>query len=321
MYSCFVLFLTLRTLCVLCCVVLCYVVLCCVVLCCVLSLRFLCVALFSCIVVLCCVVLCCVCCLVFCCVVLCLCLFSSVLLLQFHHHATDLAPILTCSGVIDIGLNEISSQQRAAFAAATTGLAKEPTLIVPCSASPSTSYNNPTLWTTGWPWLFTWGVGGPENESNAQQPPRRTKLSFERWLKHLANLHDRRFQLDHNMMLAAFNEVWRRKLLRRSRRVMEQPTSLADAKLIATLTADQTAQFAKLESENKAGPRSTWPPAIQALWRKLKTVGSTLPQTDLERAGWRHEITGYAQHENTICSFSRLFSFFRLYSGFSLDSV
>ena len=68
-------------------------------------------------------------------------------------------------------------------------------------------------------------------------------------------------------------------LLRSARLVMERPSSLKDSTAIAFLTSAEL-QPAAGDADDGAISEN---PALQALWRKLRTIGAPQPQTDVER--------------------------------------
>ena len=78
---------------------------------------------------------------------------------------------------------------------------------IPHDPKPVNEFFNPELLPRIYPTLFPYGIGGPED------PQRNQPLSFIRHVKHLFNLHDRRFQEHYSFLFTTFNIIQHRNVL------------------------------------------------------------------------------------------------------------
>ena len=74
---------------------------------------------------------------------------------------------------------------------------QDPTLFVPHASRPANEYNNPEMWTGGYPDLFPYNNGGPEAK-------RDVPVSLQRWVKHLL-FHDDRFRRNQPFIFHVYN--------------------------------------------------------------------------------------------------------------------
>ena len=111
--------------------------------------------------------------------------------------------ILETSGVVDMEVTGISTAQHAAAAAVKK--LQDSTLLYPHGSQPTVEYNNPQMWTGGYPYLFPYNMGGPEGQHSVP-------LSLSRWIQHLLHFHDPRFRTDHTFIFHVFNVLQKREV-------------------------------------------------------------------------------------------------------------
>lgn len=102
---------------------------------------------------------------------------------------------------------------------------------IPHSKSPVSEYDNPALFPCMFPHLFPCGIGGLEDKN------RRTHVSIEAHVKHLLNLSDTRFQVDHSFAFVAMNILQCRKTSRASRFKVNRKAYKRAAELLSSVEA------------------------------------------------------------------------------------
>ncbi len=204
--------------------------------------------------------------------------------------------IMESTGVIDMSFNSMSTDEQTCIAAKNLmenvndcvpevnrkSDASENTsvLLVPHSALPVVEFNNPNLWTGGYPWLFPYGLGGGEEK-------RKTPLSLRRWMNHLLEYHDNRFKEEQPFIFHVYNVLQKRDVCLYS--------SLAVRYKRFSTTAEKLNNISSKDIEkaiSSLANRKLEDANVKALLKQLEIVGSKIPGTGYIRRTYRMEIQG-----------------------------
>jgi hypothetical protein len=151
--------------------------------------------------------------------------------------------------------------------------------------SPVNEFNNPALFPSIYSTLFPYGIGRFEDKT------RKTWLSFKRYIKHLFNLSDRRFQEHYSFLFTVFNILQRRQvLLHISLKVKKLSFNSIASKF--ALTSPQAIHCstecvsrgdfhtAKFEDEHE----------VLKLMKEVQLITSHVPSSSASRVAMRNEI-------------------------------
>ena len=123
-------------------------------------------------------------------------------------NSTDVNPeVLFASVLITDVDNAVSSSQLAAAAIRHLRRKGGGYLQIPHQPQPSNEFSNPDLFPMLYPTLFPYGIGGFDDNN------RRVTVSMRRQVKHLLQLHDRRFQEHYSFLFTAFNILQHHEML------------------------------------------------------------------------------------------------------------
>ena len=192
-------------------------------------------------------------------------------------------PAIYLNGIVDLDvLHTTSAQIRTA---ALENLVKGvPTMAVPHSANPISTFTDPDAWVCSYPMLYPRGVGGPPIATAHSTNPdrtcvRRTKLSSEMYFRHCLNLHDSGFARDPGWMFVAQNDLQIKAMLRSAR--------------TTTTAVDPENQFlliteALINECFKKGPGAKSNDVnVNRFLQCLRSSGGQVKGTDQERLKWR----------------------------------
>ncbi|KAF7983177.1 hypothetical protein HWV62_23418 [Athelia sp. TMB] len=140
--------------------------------------------------------------------------------------------------VMDVDANAPSNELKAA---AMRHIKKDGgrSLEIPHDPIPCSEYDRPNLFPMVYPTLFPYGLGGFEDLR------RSPKISFQRHVKHLLSLKDRRFQEHYSFQFVAFNIMQRRTLLLRTNLKVKRSAFENAAKGFASVTAEAIGAVSK----------------------------------------------------------------------------
>jgi hypothetical protein len=209
-----------------------------------------------------------------------------------------LEPIITRSCAVNVNVDDVSEKQRKSL-----GLQSvvDPlnftvaTLISPHDEHPINTFGNPQFWPKGWPFLFTLGVGGPEEDKNLPvgSPKRLHTMTFDRFSQRIAKLYDDRFETDRDFGGVVWNLKQRRSMITWTRLKVQLPKTPEEIEQLSSLTSDMVED--DIEKLNKGLQFSECSLPFQKFYKLIGSIDKNLPQSDGERKGWRHEITGLMQ--------------------------
>lgn len=159
-----------------------------------------------------------------------------------------------------------------------------PILVFPRKGDPISEYNNPDLWSLGFPTLFTQGKGMPELYNK-----RKVYFSFKDWCSHALCIKDSRFRLHPTFLFYITNVNRRRDVALNSRlKILKKLTNEdVDAfnalKDMTTLEFEQAARAfqntGKIENEN-----------LKKVTKILTVTGSQISSHVLSKLTMRQEI-------------------------------
>ena len=169
-------------------------------------------------------------------------------------------------------------------------------------SKPINTWFNPSWWTRSYPFLYIFGVGGPENQEVFDEygavdedlsTIRRTKLTLEEYFKRLANLRDQRFNHDRSFFGSAWDIMRRRQLYRAVRIQLKLPHH--DHDLLVAINKITAADIKKhLGNFDPAkDDYNDLPDPIRQLLKYTRNVGANLSQSDQERLNWRYQIHAF----------------------------
>ena len=194
--------------------------------------------------------------------------------------------VMGSSGVIDVDVSSLTSLQESTATARhlieNTRNAEdhEEITLIPHGPDPVCEYRNPEMWTGGYPWLFPYGTGGPEED-------RKVNLSFHKWMKYVLNHRLSRFRLDHAFQFHIFNVLQKRNVCLHTSMIVKQP-KFAD-------TADKLSKLSSKQIENaisSLSDRKMDDPAVKLLLDQVQVVGKHLPGSPYAKKPYRMEIHG-----------------------------
>ena len=136
-------------------------------------------------------------------------------------------PMLS-SGVIDIDAESVSMLTRAETV---RNSFKPEYLRVPHDPEPTNTTRNPNFWLLGFPWLFPWGIGAPDD------PDRSFPLSLELFVRRALELQDDRFRCDPAFMFVAANLIQRYHVCLQTKLVMQTASFKRSAEMLRALTS------------------------------------------------------------------------------------
>ena len=185
--------------------------------------------------------------------------------------------LMESSGVLDLGGDEVSTSSQ--LTAALQNL--QGTMIVPHGQNPLTDYNNPLLWLGSYPWLFPYGLGGPE-------APRKTSLSLRMYIRHLLLYAEDHFKLDIAFKFHVFNVLQKRSVSLHTSLLLKSPQSSYIKDNISNLNHSTLIKL--LEAvEKKVSPVD---PRIKVLLDNLSSTGAKIDGSPYCKKGSRREIFG-----------------------------
>lgn len=162
----------------------------------------------------------------------------------------------------------------------------KPFLQVPRNPMPVREYFNPELFPRMYPTLFPYGVGGLEDHSRA------IAIGFNRHLKHLFRLADRRFQEHYSFLFAAFNIVQRRQVVLHTSLKVQRASLQTLSKRFKELTPEAVHRVCtKVENgEFKVADCDVEEHRVVELLKEVEVVNSHVPGTAAAKMDMRQEI-------------------------------
>ncbi len=194
--------------------------------------------------------------------------------------------VMESTGVIDINANSVTSDEQTSAAArhlienAKRNNIKEKVTLVPHGDVPICEYNNPDMWTGGYPWLFPYGVGGPEDD-------RKEKLSFDKWIKHVLQHHFRRFRKEHRFFFHVHNVLKKRDVCLYTAMCVRHPKFSETSRILNDLSSKQIENII-----TSMANRNLTDPAAKLLLDQIHVVGSKIKGTGFDKRIYRKEIQG-----------------------------
>ena len=184
--------------------------------------------------------------------------------------------IMDSSGVLDVAGESVSSNSQLRSAVCQL----QGTLVVPHGHMPLTDYNNPLLWIGAYPWLFPYGLGGPEI-------CRPVAVSLRTYVKHLLLHADPKFRLDLSFKFHVFNILQKRDVCLHSSLLLHSSRSSHLVSQIGTLTHTMLVDLLKAVEGN-----STIDPRLKTLLDNLSSTGSKVAGSPYCKKSYRREIFG-----------------------------
>ncbi len=204
------------------------------------------------------------------------------------------------SGVIDVDVPSVTSVQESVAAAKhlldddsdhspKLPIHKNKVNIIPHGSLPVCEYSNPKMWTGGYPWLFPFGMGGPEDERESQ-------LSFHKWMRYLLNHHFSRFREEHAFIFHVYNVLQKREISLHTAMIVRQPRFSSTAARLSTLTSKQLdSAMASLANENVQDP------IVKLLLDQIYVVGKRRKGSPYKKKSYRQEMHGIMIEKGMPC--------------------
>ena len=212
--------------------------------------------------------------------------------------------VMESTGVVDVDANTVSTAQQTASAArnilenigdairnendnpSTSGTEQSMgrVTIVPHGSVPVCEYNNPDMWTGGYPWLFPYGSGGPEDS-------RREKISFEKWMQYVLQHHLERFKKEHGFIFHIFNVLKKREVSLHTSMAVRHPRFSEIADTLNNLTSKQLENVL-----NSLSNGNLEDPTVKLLMKQIHIVGSKIKGFGYSKRIYRSEIQGQMIH-------------------------
>ncbi len=229
---------------------------------------------------------------------------------NFRNTENDI--IMESSGVIDVDVNSVTTTEQATAAATNLvanmsdanehGLHKnklkehhpDSVTVVPHGPEPVSEYNNPDIWTGGYPWLFPYGLGAPEDD-------RRDKVSLERWIKFILQHHFDRFQQDHGLIFHVFNVLKKRDVCLHTAMSVRHHRFSETAEILNNLSSERLEEILTSLSKGKIDD-----PAVKLLLNQIHVVGSKIKGSGYARRIFRNEIQGLMINMGMPCFYLTL---------------
>ena len=190
--------------------------------------------------------------------------------------------VLQRVGIIDLhgaSVNEMDQERHAVEAAIRQC---QETLFVPRSNIPVSEFQNPLLWSDGFPTLFPLGLGGGDDMK------RPVKLSLKEWARHMLNLKDDRFRLHPDFIFVVYNIIQRREVLQQSRlKVKYGQSGNFDANKLLAMTMQDLEQVRKDLASGKSLDRGS---NFFSLANVLRSVGGKVDGSAFAKGRQRREM-------------------------------
>ena len=158
-------------------------------------------------------------------------------------------------------------------------------LAVPHEPTPVNEFFNPSLLPMMYPTLFPYGIGGIEDKR------RKSPISFEKHVRHLLLLADRRFQEHYSFMFTAFNIIQRRKMLLHTSLKVKRSNFESWAERFKNVSPDAIERVISRSSNGGyATAHDDDERKVLDLMREVNTVTSHVPGSSASRVAMRNEI-------------------------------
>ena len=188
--------------------------------------------------------------------------------------------IMESSGVLDLDGNSVVTGDQ--LQSAVHNL--QGTMLIPHGPSPTTDYNNPSLWIGAYPWLFPYGSGGPEIE-------RKRCISLKKYIKHLLLHADARFRLDISFKFHVFNILQKRGVSLHTSLMIKQTNFSHAASKINNVTHETLVKLC-----NTVSTKTQCDNDVKTLMQKLTSAGSKIQGSAYSKKVHRREIHGLMVH-------------------------
>ena len=190
--------------------------------------------------------------------------------------------VLQRVGIIDLHGTSVNEMDQERHAVETAIRQCQETLFVPRSSVPVSEFQNPLLWSDGFPTLFPLGLGG------ADDIKRPVKLSLKEWARHMLNLSDDRFRLHPDFIFVVYNIIQRRQVLQQSRlKVKYGQSGQFDADKLLAMSMQDLEQVRK---DIAAGKSLDHGSSFFALANVLRSVGGKVEGSAFAKGRQRREM-------------------------------
>lgn len=158
---------------------------------------------------------------------------------------------------------------------------------IPHEPEPVNEFFNPNLFPMIYPTLFPYGIGGFEDSSCS------VKLSMKRYVKHLFNLADRRFQEHYSFLFTVFNILQRREILLHSSLKVKKSNFDDIAKNFASVSPESVHIVSeRIGRGDFTTTNSDEEQKVLNLMKEVNIVTSHVPGSSASRITMRNEIRG-----------------------------